>query len=143
MLQQAPTYPYPPSSQTWEQDVSVGGENAESEPARLAQAVSVQGIATVRNVPTIGGTSGRVTVSGASLVPLLGKTPQRRRVTIVSTVTAYLCASEDLANRGPDGLPQGMPLPANVPVAIHAACPLLVWMTAAGTVGFFGEVDLG
>ncbi|MGE5827531.1 MAG: hypothetical protein ACM30G_04100 [Micromonosporaceae bacterium] len=131
------------SSATWEQDVGVGGEDVHSEPAAKAVAVSVQGIATVRNVPSLAAATNLYQVAINSLTPLLGRSPQRRAVTIVSSVAGYICAGKPAGETGPAGKPQGMPVPANTPVYLSTSAELYFFASAAGEVGYLAEIDLG
>lgn len=130
--------PYPPSSQTWEQDVNIGGEDANSEPAARAAAVSVQGIANVRNVPSMAAAANKIAVVTSSATRVVGKTAQRRAITICADVDGYLCVDESSAQAA-----SGMPLPADTPVTLQSAAEIWFASTGNGTVGFWAELDLG
>lgn len=127
-----------PGASTWIQDVSVGGEDAESHPAPRAQAVSVQGIALVRNVPALEAAANAYATPAATAVHLVGATPQRRAITIIATVAGTLATSKDNAIAG-----AGLPIPANVPVPLQSAGEIWFYSASAATVGFWAELDRG
>lgn len=146
--------PAGPSAQTWEQDVSVGGEDVNSNPAPVAQAVAVQGIATVRDVPALAGgaQSYRIapqTPTTTTTFRVAGRQPQRRAIVVVAhSVTAATIAGLPVARINVDqnsadngGLVLGHGIAVTLPYAgeVWAYC-----LDAVGvTVSAFACVDMG
>lgn len=145
MFQQPAAIAYPEptpgaSASTWEQEVPIGGEDALQNLAPRAIPVMPQGILTVRNVPSLGAAANSVAfVANDKPFRLLGRAPQRRRVTIVSTAAGMINVSDSMAAGG-----VGLPVPANVPIPISSAGE--IWFApgiAAGVAGFWAEIDQG
>lgn len=148
------TPPSGPSAQTWEQDVSLGGEDVDSQPAALAQAVAVQGIAQVRNVPALGGGAQSIlippqTAALQTTKRIAGRQPQRRALVVVAhSVTAATIAGLPVARLNVDqnsadngGLVLGHGIAVTLPYAgeVWAYC-----LDAVGvTVSAFACIDLG
>lgn len=86
-----------PSAAVWEQDGSVGGEDQLGHGAVKAIATTPQGIATVRNVPALAAAANSVTVAAGQTMRIVGRTPQRRRLTLLATDTAGTKAPGPLA----------------------------------------------
>jgi hypothetical protein len=133
----------------WEQDVSIGGEDIHGEPAPRALAVAPQGIQTTRVVPTIAAASNTVTIAVGGCTRILGKTPQRRRVTVVAFPTAGAgtygaklgnCnVDENMARSNGLGLPQGVPVPMTSSSEVWVANTSAAIMD----VSYWAEIDNG
>lgn len=132
--------PAGPSAQTWEQDVVVGGEDVNSNPAPLAVATAPQGIATVRDVPTVAAAANsRAFLASAEPFRLVGKTLQRRHITIITTAAGLLNVSMSMSQGQ-----VGLPIPPNVPIPLSSASE--IWFApgaGAGVIGFWAEIDQG
>ncbi len=139
-----------PAASTWQQDVSIGGEDINNDPAPVALAVAPQGIATVRDVPTISASSNMVTATSARSERLIGKTNQRRRITLTALGPGATVYGAPVAVVNVDGgmtdTLTGMPLCHGVPVSLSSAGE--IWFhtyaaIASVTVGYWAEIDLG
>jgi hypothetical protein len=137
-FQQPNPQPVGPAASTWTQDVPVGGEDVLNDTAKVAVAVSPQGIQTVRNVPAMRAAAMSYDVAAASSTRILGQVPQRRAVTIIATVAGYLNVEQGLSQSG-----QGLPVPANTPIVLQSAGEVWFYASTAGEVGYWSEIDLG
>jgi len=137
-----------PAASTWQQDVAVGGEDVENNPAPLAVAVSPQGITTVRDVPTIGAASNSVTVPSGLCKRIVGKTLQRRRITLVADAPGVTYGNPVGRINVEEGLALahvGLLLRDGVPMPLASSGE--IWFMADNAVdvevSFWSEIDLG
>lgn len=135
------------SSRTWEQEGPVGGEDFDGEAAPVALAVSPQGIQTTRVVPTAEATANNVGVAALSAQRILGRTPQRRRVTLIG-FTAGGTVGALIGRLAVDmGMAQanvGLALLHGVPIPITSADEIWAQAGAAAIdVSYWAEIDRG
>ncbi len=137
-FQQPDARPVGPAASTWTQDVPVGGEDVHNDTAKVAVAVSPQGIQTVRNVPAMRAAAMSFVVAALGSIRLLGQAPQRRAVTIVASAAGVLNVDQGLAQSG-----QGLIVPANTPIVLQSAGEVWFYSAAGATVSYWSEIDLG
>lgn len=126
------------SSHVWNQDAPVGGEDIHGTPAQYAEAVSVQGIVTVRDVPTLAAAAGKLTLAANVGKRFFGMAPQRRRITVTFSAAGFLCLTQNDADNN-----NGLIMPANVPFVSHYAGEMYAVITAGGDVSWWAELDQG
>lgn len=123
------------SSDLWEQDVPVGGENLPAGRPAAADAVVPVGITVTREAPPLKAVANAIPVQNGQIIRIAGRTPQRRRILISGTAAFILCTSEGEAQQG-----TGLSVAANMaPITITAAVDLWAQASGAGLITFLAE----
>jgi hypothetical protein len=133
-LQQPPAV----SARTWDQNVTAAGEDYDGHPADVALAVAPQGIQHSRNIPTIAAAANSYAIAAGDTKRLIGKVPQRRRITIVSTAAGFLNVDQGMAQAA-----IGLPVVANTQIILQSSGEIWFNATANAVIGYWAEIDLG
>jgi len=129
------------SADVWEQTMPVGGEDFKGRPPARATAVTVTGIVTVREVPTLGAAAQVMVLKVGDACRVVGRTDQRRFITLCANQDMYVSPQEQPLEASS---PVGLFIPANTLWQTSAAVEIwAVAATTAGQVTFWAELDQG
>jgi len=130
-----PTVP----AEVWEQEGSIGGADLNGRLPGVAIPVIVQGVAVVRDAPTLRSTFGGVAGVPGDSVQLVGYSPKRRSLQIVSSAPYRLCGSAGEAGQAGNGCL----ITTDAPISVPPAAAVWVRFEGTGFVGFIAGMDEG